>query len=249
MKALDAAIELGARGIPCFPCTWNKRPTCPGGFHSAQTDAGALRELWRKHPGPLVGVPTGPASGIDVLDVDRKHPEAVEWWRANKPLIPETRMHRTRSGGLHALFKSHDGLRCSTGKIAPGVDVRGMGGYIIHWPSAGFPVVDAPIAPWPPWLLELLIERPKPQPRVKLTASGDIAPLVRFVLRTTEGDRNRSVFWAACRAGEMVARGLINSNYAEAMLVEAASRTGISVAEARRTVVSGMQQTLGAPVR
>jgi hypothetical protein len=127
MRALAEAIELGRRGIPAFPCAEsNKRPTCPDGFYNAETDANALRELWRRHPGQLVGVPTGPASGIDALDIDRKSskPEAVAWWREHKDRIPTTRMHRTRSGGLHCLFQSYDGLRCSAGKLAPGVDVR-----------------------------------------------------------------------------------------------------------------------------
>ena len=64
--------------------------------------------------------------------------------------VTPTRPHRTRSGGLHLIFGHYDGLKCSAGKIARGVDVRADGGYILWWPAAGLPMLsDAPIAPWP----------------------------------------------------------------------------------------------------
>jgi hypothetical protein len=47
-------------------------------------------------------------------------------------------------------------LRCSASKIAPGVDVRADGGYVVWWPREGLRVVsDAPVAHWPEWLLGL----------------------------------------------------------------------------------------------
>jgi hypothetical protein len=39
----------------------------------------------------LVGVATGAASGIDVLDLDRKHPEARAWWTANRSRLQNER--------------------------------------------------------------------------------------------------------------------------------------------------------------
>jgi hypothetical protein len=123
---LDAALRLGANGCCCFPCSADKRPATPHGFKEASRDRGVLRELWRRYPGPLVGVATGAASGIDVLDLDRKHPEGRAWWTANRSRLPETRCHRTRSGGPHLLFEHAEGLRSTAGKIAPGVDTRAM---------------------------------------------------------------------------------------------------------------------------
>jgi len=69
---------------------------------------------------------------------------------------------------------------------------------------------------------------------------GSIDGLVRFVAAASEGERNRRVLWAACRAGELVAKGLVNPSYAEALIVEAAICTGLDRAEAKRSVVSGM---------
>jgi hypothetical protein len=98
-------------------------------------------------------VRTGKASGIDVLDLDRKHRQAAEWWTAHRNNLPVTRIHRTRSGGMHLLLQHAPDMRCSASKIAPGVDIRGDGGYVIWWPIAGLPVLcQAALAPWPEWL-------------------------------------------------------------------------------------------------
>ena len=100
MTPLEAAI---ATGLPCFPCGKEKTPAIPGpgGHKHATTDPAALRVLWRRYPGPLVGVRTGEASGLSLLDIDGpKHPEADVWLAAHRAQLPPTRMHRTWGGGL-----------------------------------------------------------------------------------------------------------------------------------------------------
>lgn len=119
-QALRAAAALG---YPCFPCFPDKRPACPRGFKDAALREAGLATLWTRHPGELIGVPTGSVSGVAVLDVDRDK-GGGEWWAANKTRLPSTRLHRTRSGGLHCVFRHRPGLRCSASQIAPGVDVR-----------------------------------------------------------------------------------------------------------------------------
>jgi hypothetical protein len=124
--ALGRALALG---LPAFPCRADKRPACPHGYRDATADPTGLRALWRRHPGPLVGVPTGELSGFDVLDIDApRHPEAAAWLGARRDGLPATRTHRTRSGGLHLLFRHQSGLRCWAGRPVAGVDGRGDGG-------------------------------------------------------------------------------------------------------------------------
>jgi hypothetical protein len=89
-----------------------------------------------------------------VLDIDPRH--GGDTWLASQNL-PETRVHTTRSGGLHYFFKHRPGLGCSRDLIARGVDVRSEGGYVIWWPLAGCKVLsEGPIADWPATLIEAL---------------------------------------------------------------------------------------------
>src|SRR3977135_3132546 len=98
-RTTEAAVKLAAVGLLIFPCEeLTKQPTCPGGFYKAQGEECLVRAIFLRYPGVLIGVPTGDATQIDVLDIDSaKHPEAVAWWEANKAQLPRTRIHKTRS--------------------------------------------------------------------------------------------------------------------------------------------------------
>jgi hypothetical protein len=242
---LSAALDLATRRYPVFPCSdRSKKPTTPNGFRDASVDPEEIRRLWRDHPGGLIGVATGKVIGLNVLDLDfGRHQEACDWWRGNRQRVPRTRTHRTRSGGLHLLFQHDDRVHCTAGKIRLGVDTRGNGGYIIWWPAADLPVLsDAPPAPWPDWLLAEF--RPKPQPRsrsvVRVPDNHLLAKLVQMVAGAREGERNSLTFWCACRAGEMVAAGVLSATTAIAVIAEAATRSGLPRTEAERTARSGV---------
>jgi Bifunctional DNA primase/polymerase, N-terminal len=246
-KLLDTALQLAAVGTPVFPCLLNKHPATPHGFKDASTDDNIVREWWRACPSALVGVPTGEASGLDVLDLDAKHNTATWWWGENKARVPATRIHRTRSGGLHLLFKHDSQVRSSAGKLALGVDTRGTGGYVIWW-AAEFPVLsDAPPAQWPDWLLEEF----RPKARAPSASSnppgfcyhGDawLKGLVRVVATAVEGQRNGILFWAACRAGEAIREGKTTENFVADVLLEAALHAGLERREALATIQSGVR--------
>jgi hypothetical protein len=245
--SLAHALLLLRHGLPCFPCGIAKKPTTPRGFKDATCDPDALCELWKKHPGPLVGVPTGEISGLDVLDIDARH-GGESWLAEHKHRLPSTRIHRTRSGGLHLLFQHKQGMRCSAGRIAAGVDVRATGGYVIWWPAAELPVLsDLPLAAWPGWLYARLLPRPRSQNRrVVVPDQSALKSLVQLVAGAREGERNGLTYWAACRAGEMVASGLLAADVAAAVISEAATRAGLPRAEAERTSRNGIRITGGA---
>ena len=133
MTPRDAAFaDLFLEQLPRFPCGPDKRPLVAGGFKVATTDPAQIGVWQAQFPNCLWGVPTGAVSGIDVLDID---PEGLGWFEANRHHIPATRVHRTPRGGLHLFFKHAPSLRCSRGRIAPGIDVRADGGYVIWWPQ------------------------------------------------------------------------------------------------------------------
>jgi hypothetical protein len=250
--ALNLARNLG---WPVFPCGLEtKAPTRPkseggNGFKDASTDPDEIERLWRHWPGALIGIATGAVSGLDVLDVDVKHAIALLWWDAAFPRIPPTRMYRTRSGGHHAYFQHAPGIGNTQGKLARGVDSRGDGGYVIYWHAAGFECLGhAPIAPWPDWLRDCLLwQPPKVEPPAYVTraahADKAISGISSLVAGAREGERNRMLFWAACRFAERIGAGQIRKGDAIALLTTAAKDAGLTAVEANRTIASAMRDT------
>jgi hypothetical protein len=242
--ALNHALALASAGAVVFPCLPNKAPATRNGFRDATRDPDQIRR-WFDGSDRLIGIATGEASGISVLDVDSgKHQEAAEWWSYASTDLPETFTYRTRSGGLHVWFRHEPGLKCSASQVATGIDVRGDGGYVIGWAAHGFPVLsDAALADWPAWLTP----QPKPAPAPRCEAPNarpaaeitkGLMGLVRIAATAHEGNRNSALFWSACRTAEMVARGEVAPAFARAVLIEAAGRTGLARAEAERTIQS-----------
>ena len=253
--ALPAALALAERfRLPVFPVAASKAPTCPHGFRDATAEPDAIRDLWRRYPGPLVGVPTGAATGLDVLDIDApRHPEAAAWWQANRDTIPATRTHATRSGGLHVLFRHAEGVRNSAGRIAPGIDVRGEGGAIRWWPAAGCTVLDrSPRAIWPGRLLALALPPPEP-PRAALVlpagASGDAARryalgalrnAVERVARAGEGTRNATLNAECFAMARFIPAALAPAEVADALTI-AARHAGLTTRETITTLTSALR--------
>jgi hypothetical protein len=201
-----------------------------------------LADLWKRFPGSLIGVRTGAISGLDVLDIDTKPPGRA-WWTEHRARLPKTRAHRTKSGGLHLLFRHAPGLRNSASRIAGGVDVRADGGYLVWWPVAGLPVLcDAPPTPWPDWLLDLLRPAPPPPPRAVIPDDLQICRILARVSAAQEGERNSITFWAACRLGEMTASGLLSESDALALVVDTATSSGLPYREALTTARSGLKR-------
>ena len=245
-EARQIALNLARNcGWLVLPVRADKAPACPGGFKSASKDPDAIAELWRRWPAPLIGIATGEASGVAVLDLDAKHPEAVRWWRANEKRLPETRAFRTRSGGLHCYFRHSPGLRCSTGRPVPGLDVRADGGYAVCWYAAGLECLDhAAPAPWPAWLANEIWQPRPPAPapvavtrRPRGSADRALAGVLRVVETAAEGERNSRLHWSTRRLAE---RG-VPEGEALALLVPAAIAAGLPAVEARRTVASAMR--------
>lgn len=254
--ALEQALELADKGLPCFPCKADKKPACHHGFKQATKDAGGLRALWRASPGIRIGVPTGEASGLFCLDVDTaRHPEAVQWHERKLSQLLQTRLHKTESGGWHYLFAHQAGLKCSTSKIERGIDTRGDGGYIIWWPSHVVSIEHRflPAAPVPDWLITALNPPPPPSwlshtrqhlARPTGSASSRLEGILTRVASAREGERNAMTFWAACRIVDMiVGRELDRDDGASAFeaLREIARSTGLSHFEVKRTIGSAVR--------
>ncbi|EXI76876.1 MAG: Superfamily II helicase [Candidatus Accumulibacter sp. SK-11] len=187
----ELAAPLVAHGYPVFPLKPDKRPHVAGGFKSATTDAKQIAAWAAQWPAALVGVPTGKASGLFVLDVDVKNgKDGFSTLQAKGWSLPATRTHRTKKGGgVHYLFRAPDGLplKSSTSRLGGGLDTRGDGGYIVWWPAHGGEVEHADIvADVPPCLVDAL-QAPAPRKPAPAADAKDGEGI-------TEGGRNDTLF-------------------------------------------------------
>lgn len=140
MSMMDHALQYVGRGRPVFPCGPDKRPLVPHGFKAATTDPAAVRAWWGQWPDALIAVPTGEHTGIVVLDPDVRPGidgnDTLYALEERHGKLPPTVEALTPSGGRHIYFR-HPGqpVPCSAGKLGPGLDVRGDGGYVVVPPS------------------------------------------------------------------------------------------------------------------
>ena len=179
----EHAVAYAAIGWAVIPLHWIDnghcscgRQDCPSpgkhpysmlarnGSHSATKDAGVLAGWWAAHPQMNVGIATGAASGIVVIDIDPRNGGDITWQALcdKHGGEPETVQAMTGGGGRHLVFR-HDPERVirSPGK---GVDVKGDGGLIvvepsIHmsgkryvWDAEADPVAGGEVAQAPAWL-------------------------------------------------------------------------------------------------
>jgi hypothetical protein len=263
MVSTDDVITLAENlarncGYAVFPCRGDKRPATLHGFKDAVTDPVEVRPLWQRHPGPLIGVACGDASGISVLDVDIKADSACAWWLQNQHRLPETRTYRTRSGGLHCVFQHTPGVRNVQGEPVAGVDVRGEGGYVIWWFAAGHECLDhsAP-APWPAWLTALFWPPPKPvhhqYPRhATILSDCDLERIkIRAIDRVrsaADGQRHYRLRASARLLGGVQHRAGFADADAVEWLLDAVPGQNTNLKAAARTVLWGLESGRAIPI-
>jgi hypothetical protein len=257
-------VTLEGRALPTVPCSAKRVPLAGHGWASATTDPTAFADLCQQYPGaPYVGVATGAASGLAVIDVDPRN-GGDRWLADVRDRLPRTRAHRTGRGGWHFVYRHEPGLRCR-GAIVPGVDFRAEGGGIVWGPAAGLACSDDAVAALG-WLREFVTGSP-PQRKHPLFAESsdlgrenasserpappktlDLIRRSRAILQCVEtapaGTRNKCLFWAACRFAEMLAEGAIERWVAERLLEQAARQCGLvrddGPGAVRATIGSGL---------
>lgn len=253
-----AARHLAVAGVPVFPCApLGKRPYTPRGFHDASTDPAQVEAWWARVPDANLGVPTGKASGMVVVDVDVHGPadgrlafdSAAEAGLVGGWSV----LVRTPTGGMHAYYRARPGAEQRSWQAArAGIDFRGDGGYIVVSPSVRVindvpiryeitDVNDAPAAGVDSARLRDFLD-PRPgavwRPGRALVRVGDVERLASWVAVQGEGERNRSLFWAACRLAE----NGVPATDAREVLVAAAQQPGFDEREIARTVNSAYRR-------
>ncbi|MCW7986253.1 hypothetical protein XF35_12515 [Streptomyces platensis subsp. clarensis] len=273
--ALAQALLAAEAGYPVIPLTRSKLPAlrsphrghpgvppCRGacgrlghGVHDAHTDPLAVRRMFAaapwatgygiacgRPPHQLIGIDLDTKNGADGLTALRFVAEQHDF------PVPPTVTVLTPSGGRHLWFTGPPSppVSNSVGRLAPGIDVRGTGGYLVgpgslttHGRYVLAPDTPRRPASVPATLLTLLTAPPPTTHREPPygVPPQPAAALIRFVRASPPGQRNARLFWAACRAEES---GL--GQELAARLTEAARHTGLSAEEARATIASAARR-------
>jgi len=179
---MEAALRYAALGYPVFPCVpGGKAPLTPRGFKDATTDPGQIQSWWEKYPDANIGIPTAGLFVVDVDGADNPWPADAE-----KALdLVRGPVSRTPRGGRHHIFRQPGGKawKNTAGKIAPHVDTRADGGYIVVPPS----VVDGKAYRWAETSELEVGPADLPEPPGWLIAMLD-SPGELFSRRAEEGD-------------------------------------------------------------
>lgn len=160
---VEYAIEYAERGFKVHPLTWividqvsgekycscgdlscrsqGKHPLLKSWQTQATTDTDQIKQWWQRNPHANIGWAVSP--GWCVIDLDVKGKDLVygsnglDWYLANEMLLPNTATQLSPSGGKHLVYRLPVGVQVSNqvAKIAPCVDTRTDGGYILVAPS------------------------------------------------------------------------------------------------------------------
>ncbi len=150
----NAVYALAALG-PVLPCI-GKRPLISNGVHGASRDLSVIDGWLKRWPGCNIALATG---SVVVIDVDGQDGEQSLSGMPGQ--LPHTlEVHTGR--GRHLYFTTDRQIGNSVGKLGPGIDVRGHGGYVIAPPSIhqdtgkaySFVNADVPLAELPAWLAD-----------------------------------------------------------------------------------------------
>jgi hypothetical protein len=138
-ETLQWALAYAASGQPVFPCRSSgpraKTPLTPNGFYDASADPERIASWWTRHPDAAIGIPTG-APYFTVLDIDKMHVDGFDaYQRLHRAglLNGGGRLVQTPSGGIHRYFRGGAHRNASLRDL--GVDLRGVGGYVIAPPT------------------------------------------------------------------------------------------------------------------
>jgi bifunctional DNA primase/polymerase-like protein len=271
---LTAALAYARHGIPVLPvhtpdpdgfCSCGRGAGCgsPGkhprlrhGLTDASTDPRRIEMWWTRWPTANIGLRTGIA--MDVADID-----SAEGWHGLTHLLggvlPAGPQVRTGGGGWHLWFGPLGfGNRV---RLLPGLDWRGVGGYVVAPPSrhAGggdYRWVRRPGGRLPggPAALRALIEGPSLPATHRPISFPDrygraaLAAEADRVAHAPVGSRNDTLNRAAFALGRLVGARLLTAGDAVRELETAARRAGLGRAETRGTIRSGMTAGLRVPI-
>lgn len=259
-RLLITALAYAKMGWAVFPLRpRDKIPATGHGVNDASTDPETIKRWWTAQPDANIGIACGPASGLMVLDVDVPNPARDKFAdgevqlglliekHGGLPVTPtlQTGVYDGRRGRQFA-FRCFDGATNTVGKLAPGLDTRAAGGYIVGPPSVHpsgavyewlIRPSQQPLAEAPSWLQAWFRDRKAPPAPTGPIERPDWSKLDRYVQRALEseftriamtgaGGRNQAINEGAFNLGTLVGAGAMSRSEAEAALRAAAQANG-----------------------
>ena len=258
-RLASAAFRYALRRIAVFPLSSGTKIPIKGshGLHDASVDSDVARIRWKKHPGANIAAATGSRSGFWVVDIDPGGDKTLARLESEHGPLPPT-VEASTPRGRHLYFKWPAGpeIRCSAGRVGPGLDVRGEGGSIVLPPSV---LTDGRRYAWarndacgfaeaPEWLVNLALPAPRPARQEPRLLTGDISrycasAIAGELVSLTEakpGQRNDALNLAAFKIGNFVGAGAVPREWAEAELIRCGCSLGLSERAVLATVASGL---------
>jgi putative DNA primase/helicase len=229
-RMVDYALAYSRMNWPVIPLHWitetgvcscgnttcrnpGKHPKIKGWRSLGTTDARQIEKWWKMWPDANIGILTGNASGMLVLDVDPRNGGDRELRKLMEMhgSLPSTLQVATGGGGLHYYFAMPNFvIKNLTGAAAfrPGLEIKSDGGYVVAPPSRHqsgkayrwlINPRQAGLAEIPHWLAQLLQEA-----MVRMERSRSV-PVTEHQGVIPEGERNVTLTRIA---GSLRRRGL-----------------------------------------
>ncbi|MGX8010123.1 phage/plasmid primase, P4 family [Mesorhizobium sp. ORM8.1] len=276
----DHALRYSKRGFAVLPlhgivhgaCTCSKGQACPnagkhplidGGVNAASTDPRQVAKWWRMFPEANVGIATGTASGLVVLDIDPRNGGKASLKALLNKNGPLPRAPRVKTGGdgEHRFFTLPDGdIRTKHGRLGAGIDLQAEGAYVVAPPSrhvsgkqySWFPdrkLRRSALKALPgPWAAAIGGKVSAAEIRSSLASGLSSSPSgllalaeeVNRLRATGPGKRNDALNLAAFSLGQLVAAGDLARSHVDLELAQAAREIGLDAAEIALTIKSGL---------
>lgn len=280
---LHFTTRLG-EGVLCscragYDCTRpGKHPVLRDWQEAATADPATIRRWWtHTYGGANIGLATGAASGVIVLDVDLDKGGAQSLLQlsgaSSLSRLPAEHFAAPMAStghGWHEYYR-HPGGHIPNfvefGGKAKGLDLRADGGNVVLPPSMHYTSVryawksvtpfDVELPLPPSWLMALIADATEAgQPKIATHgvshrshyAAAALAGEIVNVMKASAGSRNNQLNRSAYKLGGLVGAGLLDRGEVERDLHDAAIAAGLTADETRRTIKSGLDAGIARPL-
>lgn len=288
---VEAARDLMARGRKVFGISSNKIPypncdSCRGessvehrnvcacmndpysrchGFYAATDDLNVIKQWVEETPDMHLAVATGRTSGVFVFDYDPRNGGDVSFRELMDEYDPfDTETNTTPNGGKHFIFELPNfDVHAISGKLWPGIDIKGEGGYHLVPPTPGYETEDTQEArPAPKWLRDAIfnhqakfkwsegsrnlraVERQEYNPEaISEPLNEQVQKTVDYwtgkVRTAPQGHQNTYLYTAARVLFSLAFHGVLDDDKAQQVLEDAAAQGNHPRDRARLAIDSG----------